>query len=112
MAIKKENFQCDVFHFIAQITAAQWKNWGNELNQERKFGLMADYYSLAIDFTPHSEDELLTALLSNRSLAHVNLKNYNKALEDARECMRIRPQWFRVSKSQASSERHTQIFTK
>lgn len=80
-----------------KIKATQWKNWGNELHKEKKYDLMADYYTLALDFTPPSNSELITALLSNRCLALINLGKFSEALTDAEKCTKIRPKWFRVS---------------
>ena len=77
--------------------ATQWKNWGNELHKEREYELMADYYTLALEFTPTSKNVLMATLLSNRCLALVNLDKFKEALADAEKCIKIRPQWFRVS---------------
>ena len=57
---------------------------------------MAEYYSLALDFTAESNSEATTALLSNRCLALINLKKFKEALLDADNCTKIRPKWFRV----------------
>ncbi len=58
---------------------------------------MADYYTLALDLTPPTNNELMTALLSNRCLALINLGKFNEALADAEKCTKARPKWFRVS---------------
>ena len=78
--------------------AKQWKKWGNELHKESKYDLMSDFYTLALDFTPDSNTEITTALLSNRCLALINLGKFNEALADADKCTKIRPKWFRVSR--------------
>ena len=83
--------------FPLKVQATQWKNWGNELHKEGKYELMAEYYSLALDFTPESNSEITTALLSNRCLALTNMGKFKEALEDADRCTKIRPKWFRVS---------------
>ena len=59
---------------------------------------MAEYYSLAMELTPPSNSELMTALLSNRCLAFINLEMFNEAVADAEKCIKIKPQWFRVSR--------------
>lgn len=59
---------------------------------------MAEYYSLAMELTPSSNSEMMTALLSNRCLAFINLKKFNEAVADAKKCIKIKPQWFRVSR--------------
>ena len=58
---------------------------------------MAKYCSLAMEFTPSSDSETLTALLSNRCVAFISLKQWETALADAEKCTTIRPQWFKVS---------------
>lgn len=83
--------------FPLKAKATQWKNWGNELHKESKYELMAEYYSLALDFIPESNSEMTTALLSNRCLALINLGKFKEALADADKCTKIRPKWFRVS---------------
>ena len=59
--------------------------------------MMAEYYSLALDFTPESNSEITTALLSNRCFALIKLGKFKEALADADRCTKIRPKWFRVS---------------
>ena len=59
---------------------------------------MAEYYSLAMELTPSSNSEMMTALLSNRCLAFINLEKFNKAVADAEKCIKIKPKWFRVSR--------------
>ncbi|KAJ7371752.1 Hsp90 cochaperone [Desmophyllum pertusum] len=78
-----------------ETKATQWKKWGNELHKESKYDLMAEYYTLALEFTPTSKSETVTAVLSNRCLALINLKKFNEALADAEKCTKIRPKWFR-----------------
>ena len=77
--------------------ALHWKSWGNELHEERKYDLMVKYYTLALEFTPISNIELMASLLSNRCLARYNLEKFEEALEDADQCTKIKPKWFRVS---------------
>ena len=59
---------------------------------------MAEYYSLAMELTPSSNSEMMTVLLSNRCLAFINLEKFNEAVADAKKCIKIKPQWFRVSR--------------
>ena len=59
---------------------------------------MAEFYSLALAFTPLSNKEIMTALLSNRCLAFNKLEKFKEALADAEECIKIKPEWFRVSR--------------
>ena len=80
------------------VLANQWKKWGNELHKESKYELMAQFYSLALEFTPLSNKEIMTALLCNRCLAFIKLNKFKEALADAEKCIKIRPDWFRVSR--------------
>ncbi|KAM7440313.1 Stress-induced-phosphoprotein 1 [Porites harrisoni] len=75
--------------------AKQWKKWGNELHKGSKYEFMAEFYSLALAFTPLSNKEITTALLSNRCLAFNKLEKFKEALADAEECIKIKPEWFR-----------------
>ncbi|XP_068702489.1 TPR and ankyrin repeat-containing protein 1-like [Montipora foliosa] len=75
--------------------AALWKSRGNQLHKTNEYELMAKYCSLAMEFTPSSDSETLTALLSNRCVAFINLKQWEEALADAEKCTTIRPQWFK-----------------
>ena len=58
---------------------------------------MAKYCSLAMELTPQSSKDEMSALLSNRCLALISLKKLKEALADAKECITLKPQWFRVS---------------
>ena len=59
---------------------------------------MAQFYSLALEFTPLTNKEIMTALLSNRCLAFIKMNKFKEALADAEKCIKIRPDWFRVSR--------------
>ncbi|KAJ7371766.1 TPR and ankyrin repeat-containing protein 1 [Desmophyllum pertusum] len=91
----KDTYKGEKNETKATAEATQWKKWGNELHKENKYDLMAEYYTLALEFTPPSKSEIMTALLSNRCLALINLKKFNEALVDAEKCTKIRPKWFR-----------------
>ena len=67
------------------------------LHKENEFDLMAEYCSLAMEFTKPSNKEAMSALLSNRCLALISSKKMKEALADAKECIALKPQWFRVS---------------
>ena len=86
-----------IYDYSIKSNAIQWKSWGNELHKERKYDLMVKYYTLAWEFTPISKIELMASLLSNRCLALYNLEMFEEALEDANQCTKIKPKWFRVS---------------
>ena len=58
---------------------------------------MAKYCSLAMEFTPTLNNDVMSALLSNRCLAFTSSKKFKEALADAKECIALKPEWFRVS---------------
>ncbi|XP_044176625.1 uncharacterized protein LOC114955374 [Acropora millepora] len=74
--------------------ATLWENRGNELYKENEFDLMAKYCSLAMEFTPPSNKDAMSALLSNRCLALTSSKKLKEALADAKDCIALKPQWF------------------
>lgn len=80
-----------------QGEAKRWKERGKQLFKENKFDLLVDCYSLAINYAPTSDRELLAQLLCNRSLVHVKNKTFKVALLDAERCVKIRPNWSKVS---------------
>lgn len=58
---------------------------------------MADCYSLALKYVPNECWDVRAAIYSNRSMAYVNLRKMDEAKDDARECIKLRKTWFRVS---------------
>ena len=44
-----------------------------------------------------SNDKLCAVLLSNRCAAYLNLEMYDKALEDAKICVQLEPDWSKVT---------------
>mmetsp|Transcript_27210 Transcript_27210/g.83539 ORF Transcript_27210/g.83539 Transcript_27210/m.83539 type:complete len:265 (+) Transcript_27210:1023-1817(+) len=59
---------------------------GNELFKAGKFGEAEAAYSAALEVEPENH-----LLLSNRSLARCAEKKYDEAIADARECLRVAP---------------------
>ena len=84
-----------VAHSI-QAFANQWKDWGNELWKKDDVQFTAEYYSLAIKFLPGTNAQLRAKLLSNRSKAYLRRGAFPKAQKDARDCIGLWPEWFRV----------------
>ena len=80
-----------------QTEAKRWKERGKQLFKENRFNLLVECYSLAINYAPSSDRELLTQLLCNRSLVYIKNKTYRAALLDAEQCVKIRPGWSKVS---------------
>jgi tetratricopeptide (TPR) repeat protein len=87
---------CSLFF---QDEAERWKERGKILIKEGNFELVIKYYTLAIKFTPVEEfyGDLRSMLLSNRCFAYNKMKKYFEALADAKECVRINPNWSKVS---------------
>lgn len=85
-----------VFLYFMQGEAKRWKERGKQLFKENRFDLLVDCYSLAINYTPTSDRELLAQLLCNRSLVYIRNKTFKVALLDAERCVKIRPSWSKV----------------
>ena len=83
--------------FIFQEEAIKWKERGNFLFKEKKLDVLVEYYSLAISYTPINSQDLLSQLLCNRSLAHIKNGTFKLALTDAKHCIKLRPEWSKVS---------------
>ena len=52
-----------------------------------------------MDYVPQTaedDDKLSAVLLSNRCAAYLNLERYDKAMEDAKRCVQIEPEWSKV----------------
>ncbi|XP_022800232.1 TPR and ankyrin repeat-containing protein 1-like isoform X2 [Stylophora pistillata] len=74
----------------------KWRERGNKLFKERKYELVVQYYSLAMEYIPETMEnmqKMSAVLLSNRCAAYLNLQCYDKAKEDAERCVQIDPQW-------------------
>eukprot|EP01111_Echinosteliopsis_oligospora_P004064 TRINITY_DN1641_c0_g1_i5.p1 TRINITY_DN1641_c0_g1~~TRINITY_DN1641_c0_g1_i5.p1 ORF type:complete len:224 (+),score=79.92 TRINITY_DN1641_c0_g1_i5:1798-2469(+) len=70
--------------------SSRLKEQGNEAFKKNKFQAAITAYSEAIALTP--EDAIL---YSNRSVAFWNLKDFQKALQDATEAVRLNPEFVR-----------------
>ena len=75
-------------------TAEQWKAAGNQHMAAGRLAKAVDAYGQALDRCGSSPDPTLrSALLSNRSGAHLLLGNADAAAADARLCVAARPDW-------------------
>ena len=74
-------------------TAEEFKTKGNQALAAGKEKEAVEHYSsaIALDSTNH-------VFFSNRSAAYCKLQQYDKALEDAEECIKLNPTWSKVSK--------------
>lgn len=67
--------------------------------KDKQYELVVKYYSLAMNYVPQmteNVDKMSAALLSNRCAAYLNLEMFDKALEDAKRCVQIEPEWSKV----------------
>ena len=67
--------------------------------KDKHYELVVKYYSLAMNYVPQTTenvDIMSAVLLSNRCAAYLNLEMYDKALEDAKRCVQIEPEWSKV----------------
>ena len=69
-------------------TAKEWKDKGNLLVQERKYGEALECYSKAIELDPNDP-----ILYSNRSAMYFNCGDYDNAIYDAEEAIRLKPDY-------------------
>jgi len=69
------------------------------LFKDKYYDLVVKYYSLAMNYVPQTTenvDKMSAVLLSNRCAAYLNLEMYDEALEDAKRCVQIEPEWSKV----------------
>ena len=69
-------------------TAKDWKDKGNGLVKEKKYKEALDCYSKAIEIDPNDP-----ILYSNRSAMHLNLSEFDKAIEDAEKAISLKPEY-------------------
>lgn len=71
------------------MSADQFKEEGNKYFSAKDFDKAIDLFSKAIDASSQPNH----VLYSNRSAAYASLKQFDKALEDAKTCVSINPSW-------------------
>jgi stress-induced-phosphoprotein 1 len=71
----------------------EYKAKGNEAFKAKKYTEAIDWYTKAIALDPNSEAS--GAIYSNRAGSWQNLNNYEKAVEDSEQCIRVRPDWLK-----------------
>ena len=64
------------------------KDYGNAAFKNKEFIKAIDYYSAAIKENPQDH-----TIFGNRAAAFQNIKEFENALEDAEECIKINPAW-------------------
>eukprot|EP00958_Prasinococcus_capsulatus_P027652 scaffold5769_cov402-Prasinococcus_capsulatus_cf.AAC.1 len=71
-----------------QAKAQQAKERGNEAFTKGEYGKASTQYSMAIRLDPGNH-----LYISNRSGAYCAMGNFEKALEDANTCIKLKPDW-------------------
>ena len=69
-------------------TAKEWKDKGNSLVKEKKYKEALDCYSKAIELDPNDP-----ILYSNRSAMHLNLSEFDEAINDAEKAISLKPDY-------------------
>ena len=75
------------------MAAQQHKERGNALYAAGNYDEAIAAFTCAIEAADKGEKDLLKTTLSNRSAAHLQLKNVEAALADATKCTTLDPQW-------------------
>lgn len=73
------------------MSAEELKIKGNKAFGEKKYAEAISLYTDALKLNPDMETS--GALYSNRSASYVYLREFQKALDDAENCVRCRPTW-------------------
>jgi len=81
--------------------ALEAKEDGNKALKEKRLPQAIKYYTEAIELDPTD-----AAFFSNRSGAYVGLLKYDEALTDAKECVRLKPDWWKGYSRKATAEFH------
>ena len=69
-------------------TAKEWKDKGNSLVKEKKYKEALDCYTKAIEIDPNDP-----ILYSNRSAMHLNLSEFDEAINDAEKAISLKPDY-------------------
>ena len=67
--------------------------------KDKEYELVIKYYSLAMSYVPQTgveNNKMSAVLLSNRCAAYLHLEMYDKAINDAKRCIKIEPEWSKV----------------
>ncbi|CAK9074980.1 unnamed protein product [Durusdinium trenchii] len=73
---------------VDKAKAAEAKAKGNTEFQAKNFKEAIKHFTEAIKHDPTDH-----VFFSNRSACYASLEDYDKALEDGRECVRLKPDW-------------------
>ena len=73
---------------MEQAKTSSNKDYGNAAFKNKEYIKAIDYYTAAIKETPTDH-----TIFGNRAAAFQNIKEYENALEDADECIKLNPEW-------------------
>ncbi len=85
---EKEGVASSLYNLLMEDLVAKLKEEGNKLFKEGNFIKAHEKYSEALKHDPGN-----SIIYSNRSLTSTKLKNFDFALSDALECIRLNSQW-------------------
>lgn len=80
--------------FLHLLQIQELKEKGNECVRNKKYAESVFHYTHAIKLDP-----LNYSLYSNRSLAFLKMQQFYFAMEDAKETIRLKPDWAKVATS-------------
>ena len=80
MNLKPSEEKAEEMHY--KRTAETEKFKGNEYMSSKEYMLAIDAYTSSVEL-----DSTVAAVFSNRALAYLNVKDYERALDDADECL-------------------------
>ena len=81
-------FQNKKIYIKNMSTAKEWKDKGNSLVKEKKYKEALDCYTKAIEIDPNDP-----ILYSNRSAMHLNLSEFDEAINDAEKAISLKPDY-------------------
>ncbi|KAH3667155.1 hypothetical protein OGAPHI_002804 [Ogataea philodendri] len=90
-----ENLQVEALKALAyegepNEIAENFKNQGNDCYKAKQYKNAVEYYTKGLD-VDCGVDEINAALYLNRSACNLELKNYRRCINDAKECLKIQP---------------------
>ena len=84
----KKNSRIKKIYIKNMSTAKEWKDKGNSLVKEKKYKEALDCYTKAIKIDPNDP-----ILYSNRSAMHLNLSEFDEAINDAEKAISLKPDY-------------------
>ncbi|KAG7845476.1 hypothetical protein KL941_003322 [Ogataea angusta] len=89
--------------------ATNFKNQGNDCYKAKQYKNAVEYYTKGLEVGCNM-DEINAALYLNRAACNLELKNYRRCINDAKECLKIQPKnvkaLFRAAKAFLAIEKY------